>query len=107
MLRLMTPSEDIQQHIKEHDIKTVLGLVSHQDSGVCSSALNTMYELVKYGMFQEQHDMLRLMTPLEDIRQHITVHDVETVLGLLGNQSWDVRDSALQTVSELVQYGMF
>jgi hypothetical protein len=50
--------------------------------------------------------MLRLITPSEDIRQQITAHDVETVLGLLGNQNQDVCDSALRTVSKLVQYGM-
>jgi hypothetical protein len=84
----------------------VLGLLGDHDPGVCSSALNTVSELVKYGMFYKQHDMLRLMTS-EDIQQHITVHNIKTVLGLLGDDNWNVRSSVCETVSEFVKYGMF
>jgi hypothetical protein len=106
MLRLMILLEDIRQHIIVHGVKTVLGLLGDQGQDVCNSALQIISKLVQYGMFQEQHDMLRLMTPSEDIRQHITAHDIETVLGLLGNQGQNVHDSALRTMSKLVQYGM-
>jgi HEAT repeat protein len=107
MLRLMMPSEDLQQHIKEHSIKTVLVLLSDEDWNVRSSALQTVSELVPYGMFQKQHDILRLMTCSENIRQHIKAHVIETVLGLLGDQDWRVRSSALNTMSELIKYGVF
>jgi DUF971 family protein len=107
MLRLMTPSEHIRQHIKEHSIKTVLGLLGDEDWNICSSVHKTVSELVKYGMFQEQHDMLRLMTPSEDIRQHVLAHGVETVLGLLGDHDPVACSSALNTMSELIKYGVF
>jgi hypothetical protein len=63
----MTCSEDIRQHITKHDIKTVLRLLGNHNWSVLSSAHETVSELVKYGVFQEQHDILRLIIPSEDI----------------------------------------
>jgi hypothetical protein len=85
----------------------VLGLLGDENCNVRSSVHETVSELVKYGMFQEQHDMLRLMMPSEDIRQHVSAHGVETVLGLLGDHDLGVQSSVLNTLSELIKYGMF
>jgi hypothetical protein len=107
MLMLKILLEDIRQHITMHGIETVLGYLSNHDLHVQLSALQNVPKLVKYGIFQEQHDMLSLMTSSEDIRQHVTAQDVEIVLGLLDDQHWHICSLALQTVSKLVQYGMF
>jgi hypothetical protein len=51
--------------------------------------------------------MLSLMMPLEDIRQHITVHGIEIVLELLSNQNWGVHASATQCFSKLLEYSIY
>ena len=107
MPKLTITLENIQQHLTISDMRKILEFLNNLDSGIRSSALKSIAELVKYSMLQQLCDMLRLTTLSENIQQHLMESDIQKILGLLGDQDSYVHSSAHETLAEFVKFSMF
>ena len=107
-VKLTTLSEDIQQHVTEPDIKTLLEHLGDQNPYIYCSVLKSVVEFVKYGMLLRDVlcSLLKLTMLLDNIRQYVAVPNIKVVLKLLHNQNPGIYSSVLKSIAELVKYGM-